>query len=743
MRSVLISIFIFSLCLNSSKIFASDVQNKADTPQQQSQSPRPKIGLVLSGGGARGAAHIGVLKALEENRIPIDVIVGTSMGSIVGGLYAAGVSPDELEYIVENTDWDAALSPSPRRDLLSYRRKSDDRKYLLGFEMGIKDSKARFPQGLISGNKLSFILRSEVLRAENVKHFDNLAIPFRAVTTNIETGGMVVIEDGELSTALRASMAVPGAFTPVNRDGDLLVDGGLVSNLPVEIAQRLGVDHIIAVDIGSEIYSLEKLGNIVGLTVQTVNVLIQQNIDRSVAALESGDILIKPQLGEFSSTNFAEAGSLIPIGYAAAQDSLDLLSQYQVDKDTYAQWLKTQRRSFIKIPDINSIEIQGNERVSSKEIKARIKLKDSGYLNFTQLENDLENIYAIDEFESVDFEVVEKDNTNSLIIKVKEKPWGPNYFRFGLKIEDDFEGGNRNNLIANHRWTQLNKLGAEWSNEISIGSDRFINSEFYQPITYKASHFVAPRVSFSEETIDFFENERRITEYTLRRADVAIDYGYFLRPDTQLRIGAHYDRIDGEPRIGDVSVNPKVNLNQAGVHLNVRRDSLDEPYFPKDGFLGKFEYRNELDDLGADIEYDSAYLALTKVWTNNKHTYNIGFELGGSLSGDIPAYDEFFLGGFGRLSGLQRRELRGDKIALARFMYSRPIEIAVPGSAGISIETGNTWEDGQGFDLGELRYSGSLFWGFNTPLGAVMLSYGYADQGNRAVHLILGQPFEN
>jgi len=710
----------------------SDVNNK-----------RPKIGLVLSGGGARGAAHIGVLKALEEHRIPVDVIVGTSMGSIVGGLYSAGVAPEELEYLVKNTDWDAALSPSPKRDLLSYRRKSDDRQYLLGFEMGIKDSKVKLPQGLISGNKLSFMLRSEVLRAANVEHFDELAIPFRAVTTNIETGGMVVIEDGELSTALRASMAVPGAFTPVNRDGDLLVDGGLVSNLPVEIAQRLGVDHIIAVDIGSEIYSLDKLGSIVGLTVQTVNVLIQQNIDRSIAALEAGDVLVKPNLGDFSSANFADAGDIIPIGYDAAIESMDRLLQYQVDETTYQEWLIKQRRDFISIPEINFLEINGNQRVSSAQIRARMKSKSIGFLNFTQLENDLENIYAIDEFESVDFEVVEKNGQSGLVINVKEKPWGPNYFRFGISIEDDFEGGNRNNLIANHRWTQLNSLGAEWTNAISIGSDRYIRSEFFQPINYRGSLFVAPRVSFSEETIDFFLNEKRITEYTLRRADLALDFGMLLTTDTQLRFGTHYDRIDGEPRIGDVSVIPKVNLNQAGVHLDINRDSLDDPYFPKHGFLGKFEYTNELSGLGSDVEYESAYLVLNKVWTNRDNTYNLGFELGGSLSGDIPVYDEFFLGGFGRLSGLQRRELRGDKIGLLSLVYSRPIEIGVPGSIGVSLESGGAWENGQSFDFSELRYSGSLFWGFDTPLGAVVLAYGYADRGSRAFHLILGQPFEN
>jgi NTE family protein len=706
---------------------------------------RPRIGLVLSGGGARGFAHIGVLKALEENRIPVDVIVGTSMGSIVGGLYAAGVSPDELEYLVNNTDWDAALSPSPRRDLLSYQRKSDDRQYLLGFEMGIKDSKVRLPQGLISGNKLSFMLRSEVLRAADVNHFDELAIPFRAVTTNIETGEMVVIEDGELSTALRASMAVPGAFTPVNRDGALLVDGGLVANLPVEIAKQLNVDHVIAVDIGSEIYGIDKLGDILGLTLQTVNVLIQQNIDRSVLALEPGDVLLKPLLGDFSSTNFQEAGTLIPIGYNETIDSIDRISSYQLNKQEYAGWLEKQRRDFVAIPEINAIEISGNERVSSAQIRARMRLKDSGLLNFTQLEKDLENIYAIDEFESVDFEVVGTADSEikKLVINVKEKPWGPNYFRFGLKIEDDFEGGNRNNLLANHRWTQLNRYGAEWSNAISIGSDRYIKTELYQPINYHGSQFVAPRMSFSEETIDFFQDQKRVAEYTLRRADAAIDYGLNLRIDTQLRVGVHYDRIDGEPRIGDATVVPKANLNQAGVHLNVRRDSLDDPYFPKDGFLGELKIRSELSGLGSDVEYDSAYLTMTKVWSNGKGTFNVGFELGDSINGDIPFYEEFYLGGFGRLSGLQRREIRGDKLLLGRVMYSRDITVAVPGNAGISLETGNTWAVDEDFDLGDLRFSGALFWGFDTPLGAVMLSYGYADQGSRAFHMILGQPFEN
>lgn len=715
-----------------------------DGDSKNQTKARPKIALVLSGGGARGAAHIGVLKALEENRIPVDLIVGTSMGSIVGGLYAAGVSPQELEYIVNNTDWDAALKASPRRDLLSYRRKSDDRQYLLGFEMGIKDSKVKLPQGLISGNKLSFILRSEVLRAADVKHFDALAIPFRAVTTNIETGEMVVIEDGELSTALRASMAVPGAFTPVNRDGALLVDGGLVANLPVEIAKMLNVEHVIAVDIGSDIFGIEKLGNIVGLTVQTVNVLIQQNIDRSVAALEPGDVLLKPQIGNFSSANFKDAGSLIPIGYAETIDSINRLLEYQVNEESYAAWLDNQRRDYVEIPEISFVEIEGNDRVSNAQIRSRMKLKSEGLLNFTQLEQDLENIYAIDEFVSVDFEVVGRGSTNQgLVIKVREKPWGPNYFRFGLAIEDDFEGGNRNNLLANHRWTQINRLGAEWLNAISIGSDRYIRSEFYQPANYLGSHFFAPKIAFSEETIDFFENTKRTAEYTLRRADAAIDYGLNLRIDTQLRFGAHFDRIDGEPRIGDATVVPRVNINQAGLHLNIRRDSLDAPYFPKEGFLGEFEYRTEQSGMGSEIEYDAAHIAMTKVWSTGKHTYNIGFELGDSFRGDIPFYDEFYLGGFGRLSGLQRREIRGDKLALARFMYSRPINVAVPGSVGLSLETGNTWAVEQGFDLSELRFSGSLFWGFNTPLGAVVLAYGYADEGSRAFHLVLGQPFED
>ncbi|MBT8141290.1 MAG: BamA/TamA family outer membrane protein [Gammaproteobacteria bacterium] len=734
---IFIALAFLLLC---SSVTAQNVNIESNSSQQQ----RPRVALVLSGGGARGAAHIGVLKALEEHRIPVDVIIGTSMGSIVGGLYAAGLSPEELEYIVAYTDWDEALQGSPKRELLSYSRKSDDREYLSGFEMGLKDGRVRFPQGLVSGNKLGFMLRSEVLRASDARSFDELAIPFRAIATNIETGEMVVMRDGDLANALRASMAVPGVFTPVAREGALLVDGGLVANLPVEIARQFDIDHVIAVDIGSEILGLDQLGNILGLTVQTVNVLIQQNIDRSVAALESGDVLLKPQLGDFSSANFQEASDLIPLGYQEALDVMYKLEKFQVDEQTYAKWLNNQRRSFVSIPEVDIIEIVGNQRVSTQQIRSRVKLRSSTMLNFTQLEKDLEDVYAIDEFESVDYKIANQaDNKNTLQIHVKEKPWGPNYFRFGLKIEDDFEGGNRNNLIANHRWTQLNALGGEWNNAISIGSDRYIESELYQPINYSGTHFVAPKIAFSEETIDFFDNQNRIAEYTLRRADAQIDYGFYLRRDTQARIGVHYDRIDGEPRIGDENIVPKSNLNQAGVHVSLHRDSLNKPYFPTDGFLGEFSYRSQIEGMGSDLEYESALLAMTKIWTNGKNTYNLGFEVGSGISGDIPFYEEFYLGGFGRLSGLQRREIRGEKIALGRFMVSRSINVAIPGNTGFSIEAGNAWARDQGYDLSELRYSGSLFWGANTPLGAVVMSYGYADRGSRAFHLILGQAFEN
>ena len=246
---------------------------------------RPRIGLVLSGGGARGLAHVGVLKVLEEQRVPIDAIAGTSMGAIVGGLYASGMTADELDKAFRAIEWEAVFARRVDRQHLSQRRKEEDFEISPLLELGIRNGELRTPVAAASSRGLETLLRRYTLPVRAVREFDRLPIPFRAVATDLETGAAVVLERGDLALALRSSMSVPGVFPPTEVDGRILGDGGLVNNVPIEVARAMGVDVVIVVNIGTPLAGREALQSAVGITAQMLNILTEQNVQRSLATL--------------------------------------------------------------------------------------------------------------------------------------------------------------------------------------------------------------------------------------------------------------------------------------------------------------------------------------------------------------------------------------------------------------------------------------------------------------------------
>lgn len=729
------SLLIMSICFAADNIDINDLKNDR-------LKERPKTALVLSGGGARGAAHIGVLKVLEELKIPIDMIVGTSMGSIVGGFYSAGYSPDELEALIRDLDWDAALADRPARELISYRRKQDDRDYMFGVEVGFHEGKFTIPEGLIAGQDLDFILKTNLLRAGYVPSFDRLPLPFRAVATDIETGELVELSDGDLAQAIRASMSVPGVFTPAHINGRKLVDGGLVSNLPVQAARSMGAERIIAVDIGSGLMDEDKLGSVLGVTMQMINVLIQQNIDNSIAALEAGDIYLRPDLGDFSSADFNEAYTVIPNGYNEANSRRITLSQFSVSDAEYANWLNKQRRNIRKLPTIDFFEVNNNDRVSKEQILARLDHPTGITLNTAQLNRDLERIYAIGDFETVNYDLIKKsDGRIGVIINVNEKPWGPHYLRAGLRLFDDFEGGSQYNIGIIHRLTQINSLGAEWRNELEIGQNRRIFTEFYQPFRYDGRLFVSPIFEWSEVTRSVFDSGDRVGEYRVDQALASLDLGWTPQNDSEVRLGLEYRKLNARPRIGDTTSLQDVEADQGGFRLQAGVDRLDAAYFPKDGWQARLDVRVYRDFLGSDLEYNLAQIGFNRVWTPSTGTYGFGIELGSSFDSDAPVYDGFSLGGFARLSGLERDALAGQHYGLLNAFYYHPIGEKIPGNLGISLEGGNTWNVSEDAGFDDLVYSGALFYSLDSFVGPLYISYGWADNGDRAFNLSLGQPF--
>src|SRR5580692_8130943 len=318
---------------------------------------RPRVGLVLSGGGARGATHIGVLKMLDQLHVPIDVIAGTSMGAVVGGLYASGMSGDEIQKAMASLDWQAAFRDRPPRTELDYRRKEEDREFLVNLPVGLQGKKLVIPKGLVQGQMLTETLRQLTLPVAGISDFDLLPTRFRAVATNLETGSKRIIADGDLTTAMRASMSVPGLFAPVEYRGELLVDGGLTDNLPIDIARSMGVDILIVVDAGFPLQPRKSLNSLPGITNQMLSILLRKDIERDLATLGPNDIVISPQLGDFSSYDFPETMKIVHAGAQAAQAVGTQLAALALSDEAYARYQQVRSQVRTGLPKIEFVRV--------------------------------------------------------------------------------------------------------------------------------------------------------------------------------------------------------------------------------------------------------------------------------------------------------------------------------------------------------------------------------------------------
>ena len=387
-RALTSSVFAFALLV----VALAPAVNAAD----DSAAPaRPRIGLVLGGGGARGAAHVGVLKVLEELRIPVDYVVGTSMGSIVGGLYASGMNSQQIEQILQAMDWNDVFEDYPSREQRSFHRKQDDRTYAFKVKPGFNHGKIQIPLAYIRGQKLDLVLSRLSLSAFEVKDFDHLPIPYRAVATDIETGKEVVLATGSLAQAIRASMAVPAAFDPVEINGRLLVDGGLANNVPVSVARDMGADVLIVVDVGSGLYSRDQITNALDVTGQLANFLFTLNTEQQLKTLGTRDVLIRPPLGDIGGGSFERAAEAIPIGERAARESTEALRRYSLSPEEYARYLASHNVPQANAPVIDFVRVDNHSRLGDAVIAERISAEPGQRLDLDRLEKDIGRVYGL------------------------------------------------------------------------------------------------------------------------------------------------------------------------------------------------------------------------------------------------------------------------------------------------------------------------------------------------------------
>lgn len=671
-RRHLAALALSAAALGSPAMAADPAASPAEDP---AASPRPRVGIAFAGGGAKGCAHIGVLRVLDEMRIPVDYAAGTSMGAIIGGLYASGMDADQLEEVVLTVDWADALVDTPSRKDLVFRRKDDDLRYIQDVEAGIGRGGLTFPTGLRSGQKLNYLLRRFTLPVRTVRDFDELPVPFRAVATDISTGEMVVLEGGDLARALRASMAIPSLFSAVEIDGRLLVDGGVTNNVPVDVVRAMGADVVIAIDLGGEPKSEAQVGrSFLTILSQTLGMLTRSNM---VPRLADADLVMSPETGAYGILEFDAAAAIIEAGEAEARRFAAELAALAVSEEEYAAWKASRRREPDPLPVVTAVRFEGNRRVDDRVIAGLIGLAPGAPFSAETARDDLARIFGLGDFESIDVELIPAGAGAEVVYQLREKPWGPHYLRFGLFFEVDDQGSNSLSVLAQVNSTRLNALGAEWKSELQLGPDRVLRTELYQPLSFERGWFVLPAVELRDRRIPIFTGGEEVAELGVESIEARLDLGYTFGRYGELRLGAAYASADVGRESGvpppDVEARLGEHIDRGALLFDATADRLDSAKLPKDGSRVALTALAALEALGSDAEYAKVELHASRYHTWGRNTVFGNLAGGSSLDDPLPAYEQFPLGGLFSLSGFESFELTGDHYGLLRAGYYRRI----------------------------------------------------------------------
>lgn len=703
----------------------------------------PRIGLALSGGGARGAAHIGVLKVLEELHVPVHCIAGTSMGSIVGGAYASGQTPEQMERVIAGTNWGEVFTDRPPRAEISMRRKADDFKNLYAPEFGVSEG-LTLPKGVIAGVSVENFLRRLTQSAAQVTDFSQLPIPFRAVAADIATGEEVVMSKGSLAEALRASMSLPGIVPPVERDGRLLVDGGIANNLPISVVRNLCADVVIAVNIGTPPMKREEIGSALTVVGQLMNLLGKTTVDQQISTLKPSDVLISPDLGDIASTSFEQTSEAVRIGEAAARAMSDALRRYSIPADRYAELRQRQQRTSEELGTVAGIRFEGLERTNEAVLRALVRSKPDEPLTEEVLSEDLRRIYGRGDFEGVDYRIQQEDDGRYLVFRANEKSWGPDYLRFGFSFATDFQSEHFFNLAVNYKRTWLNRLGGEWNNDIQLGRDTHLLTEFYQPLNEANNVFVSTYGWLQRTNRGVFVEDDRVAEYNTRELRLGADLGLNIGTWGTARAGAMWRKIRAEVDTGSPLL-PEGDREVSGFETAFLVDQLDRPYLSRSGYFLDVRGTHPRTALGADASYDrlSARGMASRSW--GPHTLNLTMMYGTDFHSDVPPFDAFTLGGPFRLSAYPIDRFAGRQYSFGRLMYYNHA-FKLPSPLGSGFYLGASLEAAEvkrqytvSGDTGGL-WSASLFLAADTFMGPAFVGFGVGEGGERSFYLLFGVP---
>ncbi|HEX4823929.1 MAG TPA: patatin-like phospholipase family protein [Candidatus Polarisedimenticolaceae bacterium] len=708
---------------------------------------RPKVVLVLSGGGARGSAHIGVLKVLEEYHVPVDMIVGTSMGSIVGGLYASGWTSKEIEDQIITINWGGVFNDRLTRQEMTFRRKDEQSRFLIPIKLRFRDWKPYIPPAVIGGQNLELLFQGLEIQTTGERDFDKLPIPYRAVASDLATGKAVVLGSGSLSDAMRASMALPGIFPPIILDGRELSDGGMAANFPVRIARALGADVVIGVDITSPLRKKEELGNILTRIDQVTGLLTNANKEADMAAVKPQDIILVPELSDISFSDFDKAEETIGRGENAAHEAEARLRALAVSDEEWQAYVAKHHKRPAADLVVDKVVIKNTGPLNDAIVERRIKIPTGVPLDQPALEKQIQYLYGMDVFGPIGHTFDRTDETGTLTIDVPPKPYSRNSLQFGGFMASDFAGDFQFDLIASHIFNPFNRSGGEWRNILQFGTNTLVSTEYYQPLEPSLAWVFDGKAGYRRDIANFYTDQGdAVAQYVFETTNIGAGFGRVLGRWGELSAGAFRDWGQGRRRIGD-DVFPAVSTDDAGFEAQFRVDTLDTITWPRQGTHLNALYRRSLEGMGAQETGDFVKADALQVFELGRNIISIGAEISDLVNGAVTYDNAYELGGLFRLSGLQPNQLVGSRGGIARLMYYRELTRFSLGSltqrmyAGVSAEAGNVYVEGDPVTVKSLRTAGSLFIGADTVLGPAYIGYGREQSGQNAAYLIIGQRF--
>ncbi|NVN81966.1 MULTISPECIES: patatin-like phospholipase family protein [unclassified Vibrio] len=737
---------------------------------------RPTVAVVLAGGGAKGAAHIGVLKALEEMQIPVDYITGTSMGAYVGGLYATGMSADEIESFIYTVDWNRGYRDRVNRSDRRVRDKEYEDRYQLNTDLGLGWGEIKARKGVVQGQNMLRILRETTGNLSSFDSFDNLAIPYRSVATDIIELEEVVIDHGHLVDAMMASMSVPGALPPYEVDGRMLVDGGVTNNMPVDVARAMGADIVIAVDISTNYKSKEDFTNFLAAADQLSNYLVQRSTQEQAATLTDHDFFLRPDVGEMETTEFDKMPTAYHAGYEATRQYTEQLSKLSLSNADYQHYIddKQKARRQLKHGDktvIDKVVINNNTHYSDKLLENRLNLDAGEVLKTSEIESKVQDLYALDRFELVTYEFDTVDGEEQLHVDVDEKSWGPNYLNFRFFLEDDFSTTSQYSIGLSANFTDINSHGAELRTNIEMGTDKRIEAELFSPFFSSQKLFTSASIVYSKQNRNLPVDIDEIEEPTL---DVTQDYfpmtyseyigeialGYQPTLWQELKFGARY--TDGDVEVASLPSLGNGGYKRIGGFISYRLDTLDNFSLPTEGYFVDLEYLVSHDDFQNDTnindteltsESDTVYefsANFMAAQSYERHTLvgKVDYGIVESKNSIFPI-DPKELGGFLNLSGIPRNSLIGQNLAYTSLIYRyKWFEndfglFESPFYVGASIEHGGVWSNNDlRLDEAPMYTAGSVFAGVDSPIGPIILAYGRTEDNFDSVYLIVGTSYK-